>query len=159
MPELQLARLALGPDAGETLVIVGDRARILADAAATGGQCTIFETITSPGVGPPLHRHANEDEYFYVTEGTVKFSIDGRVFVGTPGSFALAPRGSAHTFVNAGKSPCRMIISVTPSGLEVPFRANAEFLRRKPNATPAEIAAIFTPHGVEFVGPPLDPTL
>src|SRR5690349_11660584 len=60
---LRSARAAtLRPEDGERLLIVGDRVRILADGDSTGGQCAIFEAVTAPGVGPPLHRHALEDE-------------------------------------------------------------------------------------------------
>lgn len=146
------------PDAGERLGIVGDVARMIADERITGGQCTIFEAITSPGVGPPLHRHANEDEYFYVVRGTVKFSINGEIRIGTPGTLVVAPRESSHTFVNAGQEPSVMLIWVTPSGLEKAFRENAELFKRNPKATPAELSEIFGRAGVEFLGPPLSPT-
>lgn len=147
----------IAPEEGELIEIVGDRARILVDGEATGGQCAVFEAISAPGAGPPLHRHAHEDEYFHVQEGTVKFSINGKTFIGRPGAFVLAPRGSVHTFVNAGTGPSRMLISVTPAGLERPFRENAALFRRNPQASPAEIEAIFNRYGVEFVGPPLSP--
>lgn len=148
--------IVLNQAGGELIAIVGDRARILADGSATGGQCTVFEAITEPGVGPPLHSHEFEDEYFYVAEGTVKFSINGSVFVGGQGSFVLAPRGSVHTFVNAGKTQSRMLISVTPSGLENPFRENAALFQKDPKAGPEQIAGIFGRFGVKFHGPPLD---
>ncbi len=143
------------PHEGDVVAIVGDRARILADARTTGGQCSIFEAITAPGVGPPLHSHEHEDEYFYVIEGTVKFSLNGRTFTGGPGAFVLAPRGSIHTFVNAGATPSRMLISVTPSGLEIPFRENAMLFKKDPSAGPEQIAGIFGRYGVTFHGPPL----
>lgn len=143
------------PDAGERLGIVGDVARILVDGEATGGQSCVFEGTTAPGLGPPLHRHANEDEYFYVVRGTVKFSINGEIRIATPGALVFAPRGSVHTFVNAGKEPSVMVIWVTPSGLEKAFRENAELFQRNPKATPAELVTIFGRAGVEFVGPPL----
>lgn len=146
---------ALLPHEGEVLDVVGDRVRIFADGAKTGGQCTIIETITQPGMGPPLHRHEREDEYFFVCEGTMKFSVDGKVFTAGPGSFVLAPRGSLHTFMNAGPAPSRMVVSVTPAGFEKAFRACSELMARNPKAGPAELGAVFAPYGVTFHGPPL----
>lgn len=148
--------LVLDRDGGDTVIIVGDKARILADAAATGGQCTVFEAITPPGVGPPLHSHEREDEYFYIIEGTVKFSVNGQIHVGSAGTFLLAPRGSIHTFMNAGPKPSRMLIWVTPAGLEQPFRENAALFKHNPQASPDQIAEIFGRFGVRFHGPPLD---
>ncbi|MCC6428864.1 MAG: cupin domain-containing protein [Phycisphaerales bacterium] len=159
-PDPALTRCAnpaiIKPDGGDTIVIVGDKARILADASATGGQCTVFEAITPPGVGPPLHSHEREDEYFYIIEGTVKFSVNGQIHVGSAGTFLLAPRGSIHTFMNAGPKPSRMLIWVTPAGLEQPFRENAALFKHNPQASPDQIAEIFDRFGVRFHGPPLD---
>ncbi|HYF15343.1 MAG TPA: cupin domain-containing protein [Phycisphaerales bacterium] len=149
----------LSASEGEFLSIVGDRVRILADGSASAGACAIFETTTGIGNGPPLHVHTREDEYFYVIDGTAKFSVDGRTVTCTNGAFVAAPRGSKHTFVNAGERPLRMLVMVTPCGLEAPFRANAELFRTTPDASPAQIAAIFAEHGLEFVGPPLSPTV
>jgi quercetin dioxygenase-like cupin family protein len=149
--------LIVGPEGGDLVAIVGDRARIVADKSVTGGQCTFFETITAPGIGPPLHSHVHEDEFFYVIAGTVKFSINGNIHIAHAGSFIAAPRGSVHTFVNIGQVPLRMFITVTPSGLEAPFRENAALFKHNPSAGPAEIGEIFAKYGVVFHGPPLDP--
>ncbi len=100
------------PYGGEILSVVGERIRVLADAASTGGRAAIFEETTAPGMGPPLHRHGRDDEYFFVVEGTVKFVVDGREFTVEAGGFALAPRGSTHTFRNVGSSPSKMQLPV-----------------------------------------------
>ncbi len=147
----------IGPEEGEYLNIVGDRVRILVSGAETGGTCTIFETITAPGGGPPLHRHANEDETFRVVEGRAKFVANGETFIAEPGAFVYAPRGCTHTFVSLGPGPLRMVLSVTPSGLEVPFRENAALFIKDPNTPIERLIEVFGRAGVEFVGPPLDP--
>src|SRR5690554_3399760 len=95
----------LQPGEGESLRIVGESVRVLADGASTAGACFVFEETTRPGHGPPLHTHAREDEFFYVVEGSVKFVVDGRETVVRAGGAAFAPRGSAHTFCNVGDSP------------------------------------------------------
>lgn len=155
-PPASQARATFIPaDKGETLRIVGDRVRILADAQVSGGALSVVETSTPPGQGPPLHVHQREDEYFYIMDGRAKFSLDGKIIIAEPGAFLVAPRGSVHTFVSLGPQHLRMIVFVTPSGLEVPFRANAALFLTKPDAGPAEIGAIFAKHDLAFVGPPL----
>ena len=37
---------------------------------------------------------------------------------GTPGSFILIPRGTVHTFWNAGSTPARMPVIFSPPGME-----------------------------------------
>ncbi|TWT45373.1 Quercetin 2,3-dioxygenase [Phycisphaerae bacterium RAS1] len=139
---------------GEILNVVGDRIRILADSKASGGACVVFEEITAPGGGPPLHRHGRDDEWFFVIDGRAKFSVDGRETIVGPGGFVFAPRGCVHTFRNVGDGPSRMIISCVPGGLEGPFR-EADQLAREGRATPETLAAAFRKFDLEFVGPPL----
>lgn len=151
----------LAPNEGDRFTMIGGGMRILVDGAASGGRCCILETPVSPGDGPPLHRHEREDEMFFVIEGRFKFMIDGREFIAEPGAFVCAPRGSVHTFKNIGATTGRFLITCTPAGIEVPFRAI-----REPDAR--EIAQGRMPptmefvmqelgrHGITFVGPPLD---
>ncbi|HVZ93863.1 MAG TPA: cupin domain-containing protein [Phycisphaerales bacterium] len=145
----------LGPSEGEVVAIVGNHVRILADGAATGGRCLIIEEITPAGVGPPLHRHLRDDEYFFVTRGKYRFVMDGKEFIAEPGAFIAAPRGSVHTFVNIGEGEGRMLIVTSPPGLEKPFReVDAAWKRR--DVTREQLGAIFVASGVEIVGPPME---
>lgn len=141
------------PGAGETLRVITDHVRILADGAATGGRLFIFEESTPPGGGPPLHRHAHDDEYFYILEGTYRFVLDGRTFVAERGAFVAAPKGSLHTFCNAGDAPGRMLIVCAPAGLEDCFRKTA---RLAGPPTPEKVSACFE-GWVRFEGPPIGP--
>src|SRR5207244_2601465 len=68
--------------------------------------------------GPPPHSHSREDEAFYVLEGELLFHADGRSFTATSGAWVTLARGSLHFFKNTGSIPARMLILVTPSGLE-----------------------------------------
>jgi Cupin domain len=71
-----------------------------------------------PGNGPPPHIHSREDEAFYLLEGELQFHADGRNFTATTGAWVTLARGSLHYFKNTGSIPARMLILVTPSGLE-----------------------------------------
>jgi hypothetical protein len=46
--------------------------KVHADCADTAGQFALLEVEGGPGGEPPLHVHQNEDELFYVFEGTLK---------------------------------------------------------------------------------------
>lgn len=144
--------ITLRPGEGEQLVVVGDRIRVLADGAATHGRCFIFEETSEPGMGPPLHRHAVDTEFFFILEGTYKFVLNGKEFIGEPGAFVCAPRGSLHTFCNCGTTRGRMLLVCMPAGLEGPFRATAA---AKGPLTPEDLARIFGAFGLTFEGPPL----
>lgn len=147
----QVQARVLQPGEGEMIRVVTDTVRVLADGAATGGRLFIFEEITEPGHGPPLHRHGVDDEYFFVLEGEFTFVIDGTRVVATKGAFVTAPKGSQHTFTNSGSTTGRMLIVTTPPGLESPFRETAAM----PELTPEKLTAAFAKFNLSIEGPPL----
>jgi mannose-6-phosphate isomerase-like protein (cupin superfamily) len=143
--------LVLQPGEGEVIRVVTDTVRVLADGSATGGRLLIFEEITEPGHGPPLHRHGVDDEYFFVTEGEFTFVIEGRRVVAPKGAFVVAPNGTRHTFTNSGITTGRMLIVTTPPGLEGPFRETAAMRE----LTPDTLTAAFAKFNLSIEGPPL----
>jgi quercetin dioxygenase-like cupin family protein len=148
------------PAEGETLSVVGDQMRVLADSASSSGACAIFEETSTFGVGPPMHRHARDDEHFYVLAGLYKFSVNGQESILGPGGYAFAPRRSVHTFLNitptTSPTPGRMLVVCTPGGLENPFRVCDRLAKEGNNSIDAAVEA-FKQHDLEILGPPLSP--
>ena len=147
----QVQARVLQPGEGEMIRVVTDTVRVLADGAATGGRLFIFEEITEPGHGPPLHRHGVDDEYFFVLEGEFTFVIDGRRVAVSKGAFVTVPKGSQHTFTNSGSTTGRMLIVTTPPGLESPFRETAAMSE----LTPEKLTVAFAKFNLSIEGPPL----
>jgi quercetin dioxygenase-like cupin family protein len=75
----------------------GDVYRFLVTGADTACAYFAMEAIVAPGGGPPPHIHRREDETFYVVE---------------------VPRGTVHRFENQGTEAMRMILTLTPAGIE-----------------------------------------
>lgn len=64
----------------------------------TGEALAILE-LTLPGGGePPPHIHTNEDEAFYVVEGSIEVTVDGKTTLLKPGEALFAPRNVPHSF-------------------------------------------------------------
>jgi quercetin dioxygenase-like cupin family protein len=108
-------------DEGRTVAVVGDVYRFLATGEDTHGKYALWEAIVPPGGGPPPHVHSREEEGFYVLEGEIAFTIDGKKQVATAGMFANMPVGMPHSFRNESDKPAKMLISVAPAGLEKMF--------------------------------------
>jgi quercetin dioxygenase-like cupin family protein len=123
------------PGVGTYVGVVGDIYRMLATGKETEGKYALIEAIVPPGGGPPPHRHSREEEGFYVMEGELSVTVDGRHETLTPGKFANLPIGSIHSFKNEGTSTVRMLILVAPAGLEQMFLEIGEPL--PPGATTA----------------------
>ncbi len=98
--------------------VVGDRYTYLVTGVETNGAFAMFEAYVPAGNGSPPHVHLREDEMFYVIEGEFEFTVAGESKRLGAGDFLLGQRGVPHNFKNVGKSPGRMLITVTPAGFE-----------------------------------------
>jgi quercetin dioxygenase-like cupin family protein len=115
------------PAEGRWIAQSGDLNRFLAVSENTGGAYAQWEAIVPPGGGPRLHVHSREDETFYVLQGEVQFLIDGVHQAAPEGSYVSLPAGTSHRFRNESAGIARLLITVTPGGLEgVFFEAGLE---------------------------------
>jgi quercetin dioxygenase-like cupin family protein len=127
----------------------------LARSEDTAGQYALFEVRDAPGSGPPMHRHTREDEAFYILEGEYEVHCpDGLVTRAGPGTFVHVRRGTAQAYRCLGPGQGRMLVLASPSGLEH-FFAELTALGSRPNF--GAVAAVAEAHGIEVVGPPIQP--
>src|ERR1700751_5792124 len=71
-----------------------------------------------PGVGPPPHVHAFEDEAFWVMEGEMTAEVGGKTLVLGPGAMGHIPRNTVHAFKVTSKEVCHVLNYYTPAGFE-----------------------------------------
>jgi len=125
-----------------------DVTEIVATREQTGGSIGLFRQTIAPKSGPPTHIHQTEDEFFYVVKGEFKLKLGDRIVSAPAQSVMFVPRGTAHTFQNAGTEPGVILVGVTPGGFEKMFEerqgVDAETNR-----------ALAKKHNMEVVGPPL----
>lgn len=84
----------------------------------TNGTFSLLEEIDPPNFKTPLHIHHYEDEYFYILEGTVMFTIGEKTILAKPGTFLFVPRNIAHMYTVEGVAPAKILTMLTPAGLE-----------------------------------------
>jgi quercetin dioxygenase-like cupin family protein len=104
----------------ETFNFFGSLTWFRATGEQTGGALGLIEHSVPPGADSPWHVHHNEDESFYVIEGEIEFIVgeDHQHITAGPGTFVFGPRNIPHGFRNAGSTPARMLLQVTPAGFE-----------------------------------------
>jgi len=73
----------------------------------------------APGRELEAHRHADEDDAFYILEGEMTFTSGDRTVRAPPGTFVLAPEGVQHGFRNDGDVPVRMLNLHAPAGFDL----------------------------------------
>jgi mannose-6-phosphate isomerase-like protein (cupin superfamily) len=108
---------------------------------------------TSKG-GPPRHLHHQEDEWFYVLEGTYLVEVGTTMHTLNAGDSILGPRGVSHAFAFNGDRSGRLLITYAPAGrMEEYFdsRAKDSGGRTAYVSNAAKMAAF----GMELLGPPI----
>ncbi|HEX8796106.1 MAG TPA: cupin domain-containing protein [Polyangiaceae bacterium] len=88
------------PGAGRPYAMGAVHAVFKADGDETRGQYSISEWWLEPYTrGPGAHEH-EEDDVFYVIEGTMSFFVGGKWIDAPKGSLVIAPGGTPHDFEN-----------------------------------------------------------
>ncbi|HEY1021827.1 MAG TPA: cupin domain-containing protein [Flavisolibacter sp.] len=119
---------------------------------ATGGAYYVFEVVTPPGLGLPMHVHDREDEIIYVVEGEFEIFLGDKRFIAKAGDNVFFPRGLAHAFQNAGSKAAKAIFTVSPGAS---FEAFFDKLAALPPGPPdmKRIIEIFAAHGMQVLLP------
>lgn len=119
----------------------------------TDGDLAIFEqTSLSQGRGTPLHVHPEQDEIFYVLEGSYGFKVGDDRFRLTAGDSIFLPRKIPHAWTQISEKG-KMIVILQPAGKLEHFFVTMATLDHAP--TPAEVAKIFEANEMKVVGPAL----
>jgi mannose-6-phosphate isomerase-like protein (cupin superfamily) len=133
----------------------GNMISVKVSGADTGNQYAVLEVPTTPDLGPPLHIHQIEDEWFYVLESEHEFQVGSdRVRVASGGSI-FAPRLIPHTFRNVSARPGKMLCVAQPAGRIEAFFEELSVLFASNPANAGGMKAIFEKYDMQIVGPPL----
>jgi mannose-6-phosphate isomerase-like protein (cupin superfamily) len=144
------------PGTGEVNTAFGLAREFLVTAEDSAGALTVWTETVPPGAGPPLHRHLREHEIFHVIQGKVLFACDAaRVEIAT-GGVIMIPPASPHGFFNLGAEPARLMVTMSPGGLEGLFR-EVQAAQLDGRADASAIEAIARRYHLEITGPPLTP--
>jgi mannose-6-phosphate isomerase-like protein (cupin superfamily) len=114
--------------------------RLLGNAiGSTGDSFVIVEWTAEVGDHriAPFHVHDQDDEAWYVLEGTLGFRLGDGEVEARAGSAVFGRRGTPHTFRNAGTSEARYLLVMTPRIAQL-----IEEIHRPG----ADVAAVFAAH-------------
>jgi mannose-6-phosphate isomerase-like protein (cupin superfamily) len=118
-----------------------------------GGSDTSFVivewTIAADEAGRPMapfHVHHEDDEAWYVLEGTLGFRVGDEEIEAPAGAAVMVPRGTPHTFWNAGTGAVRYLLVMSPA-----IHALVEEVLALPTREPAAVRAVFARHSSSLV--------
>lgn len=89
----------------------------------------------------PLHLHRNDDEAWYVLEGTLCVRVGKEVVEAKAGSAVFVSRGTAHTYWNPGPGRVRYLLVMTSN-----IYSLIQDIHAMTGRSPAALAAVFEKH-------------
>ena len=113
------------------------------------GDLSLMERTLPPGGRrPPPHRHTNCSEAYFVLDGLVSVIVEDEELRVGPEGFVLVPRGTAHTFGNAGDAQARLLVIHAPA-MDAYFAALHELWHREQPPSAEEERALMARFGME----------
>jgi mannose-6-phosphate isomerase-like protein (cupin superfamily) len=102
-------------------------------------------------VGPPRyiaprHVHHQDDEAWYVLEGAMRVQMGEKEMEVRAGAGVLLPRGTPHTYWNAGTGPLRYLLIMTPNIFQL-----IQDIHALKERTPAALQDLFRRHHSELL--------
>lgn len=125
---------------------------LLLGAEDTGGAFGLVTmTVAAGGQPTPLHSHSAA-ETFSVLAGACTLQIGGRTVEAPAGAVVHVPGGVVHGIWNAGDHAARVLLIVTPGGMERYFEEAAALVRATPpGELPARLERLRTTYGIRDV--------
>jgi quercetin dioxygenase-like cupin family protein len=100
---------------------------------------------------PPPHSHRDNEEFFYVVEGLITYSVDAETRELRPGEWMSMPRGSVHGFRNGGSQAARALVVMTPDIGAQYFREVATVVNAGGPPDRARLVEVMTRYGLSLV--------
>ncbi|AIE84497.1 cupin domain-containing protein [Fimbriimonas ginsengisoli] len=97
----------------------------------------------------PLHYHRNCDEAWYVLEGVLSFLVGEDETLVPAGSAILVPKGTVHSYRNAGEVPARYLLVMTSKTHQL-----IDAIHSSSDRSPEGMAAVFERFDAVLLGWP-----
>ncbi len=112
------APLIVLPGHGRLLELGTFQAEVLASAEQTDDAFSLLLTQSEPpGFGPPLHRHLDSAEAFFVLEGEYLMILEDEERSCPAGTFVYVPRATPHTFKVTSSNPGKKLNLFAPAAM------------------------------------------
>lgn len=140
---------------GETIRIGQISIDFLLEAPDSHGSVAMFEFSVPAGAKVPLpHSHEHYDETIYGLEGTITFTVEGKVVDVAPGETCFIPRGAVHGFSNLRPEASRTLAIITPALLGPNFfKECAEIVNAGGPPDIEKLKSVMAKHGLVPVLP------
>jgi mannose-6-phosphate isomerase-like protein (cupin superfamily) len=119
----------------------------------SGSDSFVVAEWRDPGARPgpprwiaPLHLHHNDDEAWYVVEGTLHVKKGEEEVEARAGAAVFVPRGTPHTYWNPNPEPLRYLLIMPPNIYRL-----IQAIHGAKDRSPAALKALFQKHDSELL--------
>lgn len=133
------------PGQGPKLSAFGVDIYFKAKVGQTNGLWSMVEYHLPPSpLSPPPHYHKKMEEIFYVLEGMLQFTLDGKTIDAPAGTLVTVPPGAVHTFKNGQETLAKFQVWFSPGGFEQYFLDMEELIKNEPAWPPSDLGKVFS---------------
>lgn len=133
--------------------VLSDQLRLLLRSAESPSRMSVMVVDVPPGGFVPPHRHASEEEGYFVLDGALSLTIADETRTLVAGDFGHVPPRTVHAYANTGTAQVRFLAWTVGGPIDQFFEAMSQHVRQMPQDAPA-MAEITARFGVEMVGAP-----
>ena len=127
----------------EEIKIGGLAIRYLVEGHEANDSVAMFAFDVAPaGKVPGPHSHDGYEETIYGLEGTLTFTVAGKLTELGPGEVLVIPRGAVHRFDNFHSTTAKLLVIITPGILGPGYFQEVADLLRESAAGPPDRAAL-----------------
>lgn len=125
--------------------------QVVSSTDISSGVSFFHSAIPANAPGAPPHVHANEDEIYFILEGTAHFLLGNHVATAGPGDTVILPRGEFHANWNEGGTPVTSLVFVSQnSAFEGFFDDVARQIMEQGIDDPMQAAMVVGQTGAEY---------
>lgn len=129
----------------------GGGTTVLYQGRAGTDEISVIEVVLPPrSLGAPPHLHHNEDEFFYLAEGTLNVLVGSEEKTVTRGAHAALPRELKHAYWNGSDAPAKVLITIAPGRFGQFFSDVAEDLKKRGVTEPQRVGPIIAEHAKRY---------
>ena len=135
-------------------IMVGQlKIKYLLDGSASGGMGVFELTIPPESNVPPPHSHSKNDEFVYVLEGVLRYSVDAVTRDLRAGQWMFSPKGSVHQFNNPSRETTRVLSILSPDIGAQYFRDVGAVINAGSPPERARLLAVMSSYGLLAAAP------
>jgi mannose-6-phosphate isomerase-like protein (cupin superfamily) len=140
----------------QELLIMGAQLDLKISGRDTNGTLCLYDASRLSKGGPALHRHQDQDEWFYVIRSEFIVRVGDDTFNLRPGDSAFAQRKVPHAYAMISEGEGQMLLLYQPAeSMEDFFLQLSKMGKETPENHQTALKRLFEEHGMEVIGPPL----